>query len=163
LQALISLGDVDTVERLGEEALALGTRLGDRRSVQYAQHFLADCPLIRGDCATAQDRYLTALTTAREIGDKIKMAAEVQGLSMAAAGLAKPHRALLLGGGAAAEMDLLGIDLSTMRFWTALLDRYLGSARQQLGPAAATAAWQEGQQMQFARVLEYASDLRRNV
>jgi predicted ATPase/DNA-binding SARP family transcriptional activator len=159
LQALISLGDVDTVERLGQEALVLGLRLGDRRSVQYAQHFLADCPLIRGDCATAQDRYLTALATAREIGDRIKMAAEVQGLGMAAAGLDRPRRALILGGGATAEMDLLGIDLSTMRFWTALLDRYLGNAREQLGPVAAAAAWHEGQQMEFARVLEYAGNL----
>ena len=56
LQALISLGDVDTVERLGQDTLALATRLGDRRSVQHTQHFLADCPLMRGDCATRAGR-----------------------------------------------------------------------------------------------------------
>jgi predicted ATPase len=159
LQALIGLGDVDTVERLGQGTLALATRLGDRRSVQHTQHFLADCPLMRGDCATARERYLQALETAVEVGDRIKMTAEVQGLAMAAAGLGQPRRALRLAAGASAELDLLGVDLSEMRFWTALLERYLGAAREQLGPAAATAAWEEGLRTEFHRVLVAAREL----
>jgi predicted ATPase/serine/threonine protein kinase/DNA-binding SARP family transcriptional activator len=159
LQTLISLGEVDIVERLGVETLALATQLGDRRSVQHTQHFLADCPLIRGDCAAAQQRYLEALKTAIEIGDRIKMTAEVQGLGMAAAGLSDARRALLLCGGAAAELDVLGVDLSMMRFWIALLDRHLAAARAQLGPAEAAKAWQEGRQMQFADVMQYALDV----
>ena len=159
LQALISLGDVDTVERVGLQTLALATRLGDRRSVQHAQHFLADCPLTRGDCATAQARYLEALATAVEVGDRIKMTAEVQGLAMAAAGLGRPRRALRLAAGAAAELDVLGVDLSAMRFWIALQERYLGAAREQLGDVASTAAWEEGLRMEFAEVMASAREL----
>ena len=156
LQTLISLGEVDTVERLGRQTLALATRLGDRRSVQYTQHFLADCPLMRGDFAEAQERYRAALQTAVEVGDRIKQAAEVQGVAMAAAGLAKPRRALLLAGGAAAEGELLGVDLSMFRFWTDLLERHLGAARSELGPDHAAAAWEAGRALEFERVLELA-------
>jgi predicted ATPase/DNA-binding SARP family transcriptional activator len=156
LQALISLGDVETVERVGRETLALALRLGDRRSVQYAQHFLADCPLMRGEFELAREGYRAALRTAIEVGDRIKMTAEVQGLAMAAAGLAQPRLALLLAGGAAAEVDVLGMDISTFRFWTALLDRHLGAAREQLGAQAADVAWREGEQTAFARVVALA-------
>ena len=158
LQTLISLGEVDTVERLGRQTLALATRLGDRRSVQYTQHFLADCPLMRGDFAEAQERYRAALLTAVEVGDRIKQAAEVQGVAMAAAGLGKPRRALLLAGGAAAEGELLGVDLSMFRFWTDLIERHLGAARRELGPEHAAAAWEAGRALVFERVLELAFD-----
>ena len=36
-----------------------------------------------------------------------------------------------------------------MRFWNALLDRWLGRARAELGADAAEAAWQEGRRMDF--------------
>ena len=66
------------------------------------------------------------------------------------------RRALRLGGAAAAELDALAIDYTGIRFWSALLDRYLGRARVELGAEAADAAWQEGRRMEFERAVEEA-------
>ena len=60
------------------------------------------------------------------------------------------------GGAAAAEFDRLGIDLSGIKFWNALLDRYLGIARAELGPTAAETAWQAGRQLDFESAISEA-------
>ena len=65
-------------------------------------------------------------------------------------------RALKLGGAAAAEFDRLGIDLSGIRFWNALLDRYFTLARGALGPAAADAARETGRNMDFDAAIREA-------
>ena len=65
-------------------------------------------------------------------------------------------RALRLGGAAAAELDALAIDYTGIRFWSALLDRYLGRARVELGAEAADAAWQEGRRMEFESAISEA-------
>jgi hypothetical protein len=76
--------------------------------------------------------------------------------NLAAAAVSLPARALRLGGAAAAELDALAIDYTGIRFWSALLDRYLGRARVELGADAADAAWQEGRGMDFERAVEEA-------
>ena len=48
------LGELDIVEPMAREALADAKRQRDLRSEHFAHHFLADCPLIRGDAATAR-------------------------------------------------------------------------------------------------------------
>ncbi len=68
---------------------------------------------------------------------------------MAAAGCGEPARALRLAGAAAAEFEALAIDLSGIVFWSALLARYLGTARAELGAEAAAAAWEEGRRTPF--------------
>jgi hypothetical protein len=68
------------------------------RSEHFAHHFLADCALIRGDAATADERYRLSLQAALPLGDAIETSFEIQGLGMAAAGLGYPERALRLGG-----------------------------------------------------------------
>ncbi len=149
LQVLVALGELDIVEPMAREALADAKRQRDLRSEHFAHHFLADCPLIRGDAATAAPRYRRALELAVALGDRSETAVEIQGVAMSAAGMSSPMRALTLGGAAAAEFDRLGIDLSGIRFWTALLDRYFGNARTELGASAAEVAWQAGRQLDF--------------
>src|SRR5918993_21673 len=141
LQVLVSLDELEIVEPMAREALALAEQSGDLRSEHFAHHFLADCPLIRGDCAAALPRYQRALELAVELGDRSETAVEMQGVAMALAGCGHPAHALRLGGAAAAEFDALAIDLSGIIFWSALLDRYLGRARAELAEDA-IAAWE---------------------
>jgi predicted ATPase/class 3 adenylate cyclase len=156
MQVLVGIGKLGIVEPMAREALADAERQGDVNSAHFAQHFLADCALIRGDCATAGPRYRRALELALELGDRSETAYEIQGVAMAAAGMSSPSRALRLGGAAASVFDALGIDYTGVRFWNALLDRWLGRARADLGAAAAEAAWQEGRRMDFESAVEEA-------
>jgi hypothetical protein len=48
----------------------------------------------------------------------------------------------------------LGV-FEAISFWTALLDRYLGQARADLGPGAA-AAWEAGQRLTLERAMDEA-------
>ena len=156
LQILVALGELGAVEPMAREALADAERQGDLRSEHFAQHFLADCPLIRGDAASAAPRYQRALALAVMLGDRSETAIEIQGVAMAAAGMSSPVRALTLGGAASAEIDRLGLDLSGIRFWNTLLERYFSRARQDLSAADAEAAWQAGRQMDFERAINAA-------
>ena len=145
------LEKLDAVEPMAREALRDAERQGDVRSEHFAHHFLADCALIRGDAEAAAPRYRRALELALALGDRSETAVEIQGVAMAAAGMSRAERALMLGGAASAEFDRLGIDLSAIRFWNALIERYLNLARDTLGPIAAEAAWQAGRSMGFER------------
>jgi hypothetical protein len=156
LQVLVSLGELDVVEPRAREALAVAQATRDLRSEHFAHHFLADCPLIRGDCTEAVPRYRRALELAVELGDRAETATEIQGVAMAAAGIGEPARALRLAGAAAAEFDALAIDFSGIVFWNALLTRYLDRARAERGPEAAAAAWEEGGRAPFERAIALA-------
>jgi non-specific serine/threonine protein kinase len=156
LQVLVAIGELDIVEPMAREALTDAERQDDLRSAHFAQHFLADCALIRGDGASAVPRYRRALELAVELGDRTETAVEIQGVAMAAAAVSLAARALRLGGAAAAELDALAIDYTGIRFWSALLDHWLGHARVELGAEAADAAWQEGRRMEFERAVEEA-------
>ena len=158
LQVLVGLGELDLVEPMAREALAVAEETHDVRSAHLAHHFLADCSLIRGDCADALPRYRRSLALAVELRDRAEIGAEVQGIAMAMAGCGESTRALQLAAAAAAEFDALAIDLSGMRFWSDLLDRYLGPARAALGEAAANAAWEDGQRTRFEHAVMLALD-----
>jgi hypothetical protein len=144
LQVLVGLGEIEIVEPLAQEALLVAQGEHDVRSEHFAYHFLADCALIRGDCGAAAPLYRRALELAVELGDRVEIIYEIQGVAMAAAGNAQPAHALRIAGAAAASFDALGVDASAITFWNALLDRYLGHARAAVGPDGATAAWDEG-------------------
>lgn len=156
LQMLVALGELEAVDAMAREALADAERQGDVRSAHFAHHFLADCALIGGDAGSAAVRYRRALELAVSLGDRAETAIEIQGVAMAAAGLSQSMRALTLGGAAAAEFDRLGIDLSGIQFWNALLDRHFARARSELDERAANAAWQAGRNMEFQRAVDEA-------
>jgi predicted ATPase/class 3 adenylate cyclase len=156
LQVLVSLGELDIVEPLANEALAVARATGDLRSEHFAHHFLADCPLLRGDSASAAPRYRRALELAVELADRSETAVEIQGVAMAAAGNGRPAFALRLAGAADAEFEALAIDLSGIEFWSALLTRYLGGAREELGPTPASTAWGEGRRTRFEDAIALA-------
>jgi predicted ATPase/class 3 adenylate cyclase len=154
-QLLVALGDTDAAEPRAHELLELSRRDDDVRSEHFAHHFLADCALIRGDCATADDRYRRSLLAALPLGDAIETSFEIQGVGMAAAGLGRPERALRLGGAAAAIWDETGAALD-VRFWLALLEKWFTHAREALPAEEAAAAWEAGRQLSFERAIEEA-------
>ena len=116
-------------------------------------HFLADCALIRGDTGEAETRYRESLQAALPLGDVIETSFEVQGVAMAAAGNGDPQAGYAWPAGRSA----LGVirHRDPIPFWDALLERYLGPARDQLG-ADADVVWAEGRALEFDEAVELA-------
>ena len=125
------------------EALAAAQQTQDLRSEHFAVHFLADCPLLRGECAAALPLYRRALSLAVETGDRAETAMEIHGIAMAAAGCGHSERALVLAGAADAVFAALAIDITGITFWHTLLNRYLIPARKDLGADSANSAWEK--------------------
>ena len=113
-QVLVALGEVERAEALSNELLDRGA--DDLRTRHFAIHFLADCLLIRGDCADAEERYRESLRAALELGDVIETSIEVQGVAMAKAGVGESARALELAASVEALWRSLGTDLH-VAFW----------------------------------------------
>jgi len=156
-QVLVALGDVERAESLSNELLALAAKQGDPRAEHFAYHFLADCSLIAGECEGAEDRYRQSLEAALPLGDVIEIAAEIEGLAMAAAGRGRHRRALVLAAAMEALWESLGITIS-VRFWDELLDRYVGTVRRSLGAEAET-YWLEGRALDLEGAVASALSL----
>jgi predicted ATPase/class 3 adenylate cyclase len=144
-QLLVALDEVERAESLSHELLERGE--DDLRTRHFAVHFLADCSLIRGDCAEAEERYRDSLRAALELGDVFETSIEVQGVAMAKAGQGDSARALELAASVQSLWRSLGTDLH-VAFWDVLLERYLEPARAALGPDA-DAAWSGGLVLPF--------------
>jgi predicted ATPase/class 3 adenylate cyclase len=151
-QTLVALGDTEQGEAISRDLLERGA--GDPRTEHFAYHFLADCSLVRGQAEEAERRYRESLRTALPLGDVIETSFEVQGVAMAAAGKGDPERALRLAGAVEALWESLGTSIS-VAFWDALLERYLGPSREQLG-SRADAVWAEGRALSFDDAVELA-------
>ncbi len=154
-QILVAMGQVDRAEPLSLELLDL-SRGRDLRSEHFAHHYLADCALIRGDCALAEERYRESLRAALPLGDVVETTFEIQGVAMALAGQGDRERGIRLAAAASAVLAELGVQIS-IAFWDALLERYIGTAREELG-AAGDAAWEEGRQLPFDAAVALALD-----
>ena len=152
-QVLIALGDVDRAEPMARNLLE---RAGDDvRTEHFGYHFLADSALIRGDTVEAEKRYRQSLRAALPLGDVIETSFEVQGIAMAVAGNGDPERALRLAASVDALWESFGIAIS-IPFWDALLGRYLGPARDELGERAAD-VWAEGCALPFVDAVQLAA------
>ena len=151
-QVLVAMGDVERAETLSRDLLA--TAGDDPRIEHFAYHFLADCALIRGDAETAEERYRESLRAALPLGDVIETSFEVQGVAMAAAGRGDLERALRLAASVEALWESLGTSFP-ISFWNALLERYIGAAREGLG-ADADAIWSQGRELAFDDAVELA-------
>jgi non-specific serine/threonine protein kinase len=151
-QVLVALGEVERAEAISYELLERSA--DDPRTEHFAYHFLADCALVRGDTEEAETRYRQSLRAAAPLGDVIETSFEVQGVAMAVAGNGDPETGLRLAGSVDAMWDSLGISIS-IAFWDALLNRYLGPAREQLG-AKADAVWAQGRALDFDDAVDLA-------
>jgi predicted ATPase/class 3 adenylate cyclase len=146
-QLLVAQGEVDRAEPLSRELLELARDRRDARSEHFAHHFLGDCALIRGDCDEAEDLYRASLRAALPLGDLLETSFEVQGVGMSAAGRGDWARGLRLTAAGYAMWDSIGATVG-VPFWNALLNRYIGVAREGLGPDG-DAVWTEGHAMSF--------------
>ena len=156
-QMLVALGRVDQARTASSSILTFAQAHGDIRSEHYAWHYLADCALIEEHYTEAHRLYLRSLELARQIGDRLEIGFELQGVAMSLAGLGHSRRALWLGGAVEAELRRLGAD-ARIHFWDALLDKYLGRARRALGQSAAAAAWSDGAATPFDTAVMQALD-----
>ena len=159
LQMLVADHEVDLAEPLALESLKLAVDQGDPIAQGLAHHFLGDCGLIRGDCDAAEQSYRQSLELAWRRGASDWTLGELQGMAMAAAGLGRPERALRLGAAAENALESFGIDQSGIKFWSALLDRYYGLAREALGTEASAASWEQGRQLSLDEAIREALDL----
>jgi predicted ATPase/class 3 adenylate cyclase len=151
-QVLVALGEVERAETISYELLEKAA--DDPRTEHFAYHFLADCALVRGDTAEAENRYRQSLRAALPLGDVIETSFEVQGVAMALAGNGDPATGLRLAASVDALWESLGIKIS-IAFWDSLLDRYLSPAREQLG-ARAEVVWAEGRALDFDDAVDLA-------
>jgi tetratricopeptide (TPR) repeat protein len=147
-QVLVALSRVEEARPMAREIIAFTKAHGDRRNEHFGWHYLADCALIEGNCSESLTLYQESLRHAQAIGDRLEMSFEVQGVAMSLAGLGHMNAALRLAASAKAEWERIGVDLH-LRFWDALLDRYLGRARRALGDEAADRSDERGRTLAF--------------
>jgi non-specific serine/threonine protein kinase len=142
-QMLVALSRADEARPMAREIIAFSKARGDRNNEHFGWHYLADCALIDGNASESLGLYQESLRHAQAIGDRLEISFEVQGVAMSLAGLGQPEEALRLDEAARAEWGRLGVDFH-MRFWDALLERYIGAARRALGDDAAARRQDEG-------------------
>ena len=74
---------------------------------------------------------------------------------MSLAGLGEEKLALQLAGAVKGEWERMGMDIH-VRFWDALLDRYLGAAKEALGRESSEKEWNKGRDLLFDEAVELA-------
>jgi predicted ATPase/class 3 adenylate cyclase len=162
LQILVSQGELETVPSLAREAIELSRSLGDVWAEHFAHHFMADRALIEGDFEAAIASYALSLDAAARSGDEAETCYELQGVAMTLAGLGQAERALRIAGAADRQLRSLGIpNDESVAFWKALLDRFIGEARDVLG-AEADAAWEAGRHLDLRAAVAEALSLARS-
>ena len=173
-QVLVALGRTDEAKPMAREIIEFAETNNDKRSQHFGWHYLADCELILGNCTESLKLYKQSLVLANAIGDKVEISFEVQGVAMSLAGLgladlAEKNRsdvsaspllgvAIQLAGAVNAEWDRLGADIH-VRFWDALLDRYLGAARRSLETEVAETEWSKGKALSFDDAVKLALEV----
>jgi hypothetical protein len=140
---------------MAKEIIDFSEAHDDRRSEHFGWHYLADCALINEDFNESLTLYRRSLSLAHALGDQIETSFEVQGVAMSLAGLGKSRRAVELAAAAKTELQRIGADIS-VRFWTQLLDKCIGHAKQALGPEESEKAWKVGAHIPFADAIARA-------
>ncbi|HEX5032222.1 MAG TPA: protein kinase [Candidatus Eisenbacteria bacterium] len=153
-QVLVGIPDLDRALALVREVLPSAIEQRNARDIHFALHFQADCALIAGDAHNAEVFYADSLRAAIDAGDPSEMCFEIEGIAMALAGQGRDRKAMVLVGALKAERERLGVDFH-VRFWDALIDRFLTPARERMGQDAA-AAEREGRAMSFRAAIDYA-------
>jgi hypothetical protein len=119
---------------------------------QLALHFLADCPLVAGDYAEAERRYLRALAYARTAGLPGRATDEVLGVAMSLAGQGDSACAVRLAAVAYAEQEALG--KGSDHWWRTMQERLIGGARAGLASDELEQADRVGRETPFDVVLD---------
>jgi predicted ATPase/tRNA A-37 threonylcarbamoyl transferase component Bud32 len=157
-QVLVALGRTDEAKPMAQEIIEFAEKHNDKRSEHFGWHYLADCELILGNCTDSLNLYKQSLVLAHAIGDKVEISFEVQGVAMSLAGLGEAQLSIQLVGAVKAEWERLGVDIH-VRFWDALLDRYLGAAKQALSTETFKREWHKGRELSFDDTVQLALEI----
>jgi tetratricopeptide (TPR) repeat protein len=153
-QVALHEGRYDLAQLLLTEAL-------EESDQQDESLYTGYCMMNLGVVAREQSRYPESgrlldrsLDIAVRYGDRTLLAHSLEGLCGLAAALGQHERAVRLGGAAAVLREAAGAPLSPA--WERTIERWLGVSRAALTDAAATAAWETGQDMPLEEVIAYA-------
>jgi predicted ATPase len=150
---LVATGDIDRAEPRAIELYEMTADYPGHPIRQLALHFLADCALLRGDFAEAEQRYLRSLAYARTWKLVYRLTDEVLGFAMSTAGRGDHPRAVRLATAALAEDAALGFSPGD-NWWTKLQDRFIGAARLRLAPTDLERAERQGRAVPFEVILD---------
>jgi predicted ATPase/class 3 adenylate cyclase len=154
-QVLVAVGDADRAEPLATELLILTRTTHDPEIVANADHFLADCAMIRGDYTLSEQHFRKGLEGALRARKPVQQSFEVLGIAFCAAALARHEHALRLEGAVAAQWEDLGLS-SAVPFIEARRAKLIGAARNALGPDRANAAFAEGHAIGWTQATQLA-------
>ena len=154
-QVLVALGRTEEARPMAAEIIEFSEAYHDKRSEHFGWHFLADCALIQGNYNESLRLYRKSLSLAQALGDQIETSFEVQGVAMSLSGLGKSRQSVQLAAAAKAEWERIGADLH-IRFWTQLLDKFIGQAKQNLGAEQSQKVWDEGTKLPFEEAVARA-------
>ena len=154
-QVLVALSRVDEARVMSREIIDHSRKAGDKRAEHSGFHYLADCALIEGNCQESMALYRESLVLANAIGDRIETSFEIEGIAMSLAGLGRHEDAVRLVGATRAEWARHGVNMQ-IRFWDALVQRYITPARAALGSDRAGSAAQAGSEMTFENAVAEA-------
>ncbi|HEY5546742.1 MAG TPA: protein kinase [Gemmatimonadaceae bacterium] len=147
-QVLVALSRCREACSMANEVIEFSQKAGDRRSEHSGFHYLADCALIEGKTEKSLGLYRESLILAEAIGDRLETSFEVEGIAMSLAGLGDHATALRLQAAVRAEWARHGVNMQ-IRFWDALIERYIVPARAALGAHETALASKAGAAMTF--------------
>jgi tetratricopeptide (TPR) repeat protein len=147
-------GDYAAAQVRFEESLRLRREVGDRQGAADGLNNLGLLATERGDYAAAQVRFEESLRLREDVGGRQGIAWSLEGLAALAAAQGQPTRALRLAGATAALREAIGAVIPP--FLQARRERWLESARQELGEDAHAAAWAEGGAMTLEQAVAYS-------
>jgi predicted ATPase len=155
-RTLYALGDMARSQALIEESLALYREIQDKNGVGWAQVYLGDLALMRGNARLAARRYRSALTMLGAIDDRPGMAAALAGLFETCRAQGRFLLAARLIGAAAA----IGAGAAEMagRSERLCYDRSIAAARALLDAPGFAAAWAQGQAMSVEQAAACAEE-----
>ncbi len=146
-------GDYTRADALFEESLALNRASGYTHSIAVNLTNLGLNALNQGHAATARAHLQESLVRVRDLGDKIGIAYNLQGMAGVAALHAQPERVARLWGAAEALREVIGAPRQSED------EQAVARARAQLDEAAWQAAWAEGRAMSLEQAIAYALEM----
>ena len=149
-------GDLGLAGERFERALRLARRVSDDVAVFGPLHLLALALQGQGAHDRAAAYHREALACAERTADKTNLAHALEGMAAWWGGRGEPERAARLYGAAEAILAGLGLSFGSFETGSVVHERYLASARRQLGEAAWDAARAEGRAMTADRALACA-------
>jgi hypothetical protein len=152
-QLLVASGDTAEAEPLARQLYEIGASHDVPRRRQSGLHYLADCALIDGEFAEAEERYTRGLRHARRWGLMNMCTEELLGVAMSAGGRGDHERAVRLAAASKARKEVLGYH-GTSVFWSALQERHIGGARKRLSSDELERAERTGAETPFDAVLD---------